>query len=109
MVLSKAPTPRPEFALSADWLRYAVRTFKAQLGRQTYPDGSHTEMSNHYQRVTTTEAQHFVTVLQAGGRGPILGGSRARLERRVWILRRHRIQSFRRTEPLIRLVVSLWR
>ena len=61
----------PEFVHAADWLRYAVRTFKAQLFEQTYPDGCHTELSNHYQRITALEAQRFLELLDAAGRADL--------------------------------------
>lgn len=58
----------PQFHDAQDWLTYATRTFMTQLQEQVYPDGSHAELSNHYQRIVTIEVQRFSDVLEGVGR-----------------------------------------
>lgn len=58
----------PEFKSSQQWLDYAVDQLKEELFSQTYPDGVHKELSNHYQRVTLFSFQRALHLLEAGGR-----------------------------------------
>ena len=73
----------PEFTASGEWLEYAIATFNSQLVSQTYPDGSHTEMSNHYHRVATLEAQQFLNTLSNCGHHALHDELRPRVAR-MW-------------------------
>jgi hypothetical protein len=53
----------PEFRDSNTWLDYAARRGRRELFKQTYPDGAHTELSNHYQKVTVLEFQRLCDLL----------------------------------------------
>lgn len=56
----------PEFKESEMWLDYAVRKLEEELFNQTYPDGAHKELSNHYQRVVLLSFQRVLNLLKAG-------------------------------------------
>lgn len=53
----------PEFRQAGEWSGYAVEKVEAQILRQTYPDGSYRELSNHYQRVILANAGQFLRLL----------------------------------------------
>jgi hypothetical protein len=58
----------PEFRRAAAWLEYAAGGACGTLLRQTYPDGAHVELSNHYHRVVLLEAERLAAVMSATGR-----------------------------------------
>ena len=53
----------PELRAAAAWRDYALSRAVRALFRQTYPDGAHTELSNHYHRVVVVEAERLLAVL----------------------------------------------
>ena len=53
----------PEFATADNWRTYAADELSRQFLKQTYPDGSYHELSNHYQRVVLVNAQYFLRLL----------------------------------------------
>jgi hypothetical protein len=53
----------PEFEEATNWQAHATDRVSRQIMDQTYPDGSHKEFSNHYQRVVLLNAEHFVRLL----------------------------------------------
>jgi hypothetical protein len=55
----------PELQPATEWRDYAIDQVTRQLARQTYPDGSYKELSNHYQRVVLHNAQRFLRLLAA--------------------------------------------
>jgi hypothetical protein len=57
----------PEFRESGDWREYAVERASAEILRQTYPDGSYKELSNHYQRVVLVNAMTLLQLLEWSG------------------------------------------
>ncbi len=58
----------PEVRAAEGWREYALPRAERALLRQTYPDGAHTELSNHYHRVVLMEAQRLLAVLSLCGR-----------------------------------------
>ena len=69
----------PELRAARDWRDYGLQRAVRALFRQTYPDGAHTELSNHYHRVVAMEAERLLAVLSRYGREE----DRARVEERV--------------------------
>ena len=69
----------PELRASRNWRDYALNRAVRALFRQTYPDGAHVELSNHYHRVVMMEAERLLAVLSRYGREE----ERARVEERV--------------------------
>ena len=57
----------PELRASRDWRDYGLKRAVRALFRQTYPDGAHTELSNHYHRVVAMEAERLLAVLARYG------------------------------------------
>ena len=57
----------PEFRHAAAWREYAIERVSAEFMRQTYPDGSYKELSNHYQRVVLVNAMTFLQLLAVNG------------------------------------------
>ena len=53
----------PEFEAAESWRTYATEQLSRQFIKQTYPDGSYRELSNHYQRVVLVNAQYFLRLL----------------------------------------------
>jgi hypothetical protein len=53
----------PEFKDAAGWKDHAIRAVSDEIMRQTYPDGSYMELSNHYQRVVLLNGNHFLRLL----------------------------------------------
>jgi hypothetical protein len=58
----------PEFKRAGAWLGYAADRACRALLHQTYPDGAHVELSNHYHRVVLLEAERLAAVLSSTGR-----------------------------------------
>lgn len=56
----------PEFSESPKWKANAIEVVTRQLMEQSYPDGSYTELSNHYQRVVITNTLPFLKLLKHG-------------------------------------------
>jgi hypothetical protein len=63
LALLTLSTAWPELAPAAQWRDYAIDRVSRQLRRQTYPDGSYMELSNHYQRVVLFNARYFLRLL----------------------------------------------
>lgn len=57
----------PEFTKADKWRKYATTQLLTQLKKQTYPDGSHKELANHYQRVVLLSFQRALTLLDIHG------------------------------------------
>jgi hypothetical protein len=53
----------PEFTAAKEWQGHAIGKIDDQIMKQSYPDGSYKELSNHYQRVVLLNAQHFLQLL----------------------------------------------
>ena len=58
----------PELREAEAWRDYALPRALRALLDQTYPDGVHTELSNHYHRVVLVEADRLLAVLALCGR-----------------------------------------
>lgn len=69
----------PELRAAEGWREYALKRAVGALFRQTYPDGAHTELSNHYHRVVVMEAERLLAVLSRYGKEE----ERRRVEERV--------------------------
>jgi hypothetical protein len=63
LALLALATAWPELRLSSEWQSYATRSVSREILRQTYPDGSYKELSNHYQRVVLVNAHLFLKLL----------------------------------------------
>jgi len=63
LALLTLATAWPEFASAREWREYAIARIEEQYFKQTYPDGSYKELSNHYQRVVLVNAQNFLRLL----------------------------------------------
>ncbi len=63
MALASLAAAWPEFKQSPHWLDRAIDTLDRESQRQVYPDGSYTELTNHYQRVTLTSLQPLLPLL----------------------------------------------
>ncbi len=79
VALAVLATAWPEFKRAADWLEYAASRACRVVSAQTYPDGAHTELSNHYHRVILLEAERLAAVLSLTGREAQLRPVRERL------------------------------
>ena len=69
----------PELRAAGDWRNYGLMRAIRALFRQTYPDGAHVELSNHYHRVVVMEGERLLAVLSRYGREE----EHARVEERV--------------------------
>lgn len=69
-----------EFRDAPDWLRYAVKTSLGELQDQTYPDGAHKELANHYQWVAGSSFQRIYDLLVEAGMDDAVQLMRPRLE-----------------------------
>ncbi|MGJ3242035.1 MAG: heparinase II/III family protein [Opitutales bacterium] len=58
----------PEFRDSEDWLAYAETRVMEELEHQVYPDGSHRELANHYQRLAIDAFEQIDRMWATGGR-----------------------------------------
>ena len=65
--LAKLAIVWPEFRESPEWLAYAQERVELEFLRQSYPDGSYKELTNHYQRVVAWNAQRFLELLENNG------------------------------------------
>ena len=79
VALAVLGTAWPELRAAGSWREYGMGRAIRALFRQTYPDGAHTELSNHYHRVVATEAERLFAVLSRFGRAE----ERTRVEERV--------------------------
>lgn len=50
----------PEFAGAEEWLQYAIAKTEEEIFAQTYADGTHKELTNHYQRVVLLNLQRLL-------------------------------------------------
>ncbi len=57
----------PDFEKSGEWRAHADATLAREFLRQSYPDGSYKELSNHYQRVVLRNAHTYLRLLAAAG------------------------------------------
>ena len=69
----------PELRAAREWRDYALGRAVRALFHQTYPDGAHVELSNHYHRVVAMEAERLLAVLSRYARRE----EHARVEERV--------------------------
>jgi len=70
----------PEFKDAPGWLDYAVTMAQAEAGKQFYPDGAHTELTNEYQLVVLQSLQSLADLLGATGHAEALARLRPTLE-----------------------------
>ncbi|MCF7759244.1 MAG: heparinase II/III family protein [Cephaloticoccus sp.] len=54
----------PEFQHSQEWKADAMEAVTRQLLKQSYPDGSYKELSNHYQRVILANTLPFLRLIE---------------------------------------------
>ncbi len=70
----------PAFKDAASWLDYAMAKTHAEMNKQIYPDGTHTELAGLYQRVVLQSLQDLADVLKAAHRGKEFAGLKRELE-----------------------------
>lgn len=70
----------PEFREASAWLDYAVGRLETALREQTYPDGMHKELANHYQRVAVLSFQRALEWLEGTGEKNHAARMRPRVE-----------------------------
>lgn len=69
-----------EFKEAPRWQAYALEMLQEQLFAQSYPDGAHKELANHYQRVALMSFQRTLELLHAAGKEEALAQMRPRVE-----------------------------
>lgn len=60
----------PEFSAAEHWRENGTKIAIREILEQTYPDGAHTELSNHYHRVVLQTAQHLADLMELAGEAP---------------------------------------
>jgi len=66
-----------------EWLNYSLAQLDQSYTDQVYPDGTHKELSSHYQRVVASIYQRLLTLLDAAGRHDLADTWRPRV-RTLW-------------------------
>lgn len=64
MALLKISIVWDEFKDAEKWRHYAAEKLTTELMAQTYPDGAHKELANHYQRVTILSFQKALDLMK---------------------------------------------
>ncbi len=68
---------------ASDWLAYSLDQLSRSYTEQVYPDGAHTELSAHYQRVVALNYQRLLVLLETAGRKDLADDWRPRV-RLLW-------------------------
>ena len=68
---------------AGEWLSYSLAQLDQSYADQVYPDGTHKELSAHYQRVVALIYQRLLTLLDAAGRHDLADTWRPRV-RTLW-------------------------
>lgn len=68
LALARLAVVMPDLPGSDRWLAYALDRLEKAYARQVYPDGAHTELSTHYQRVIALNYQELLDLLRHYGR-----------------------------------------
>jgi len=63
MALATIAVVWPEFLHSRKWLEYASQKAAGEILSQTYPDGAHKELANHYQWIASSSFQRLYQLL----------------------------------------------
>lgn len=53
----------PELLHAERWKEHAITHYTEEIGRQTYPDGTYKELSNHYHRIVLRDAVDFMQLI----------------------------------------------
>lgn len=69
----------PVFADAPQWQSHAIAELESLFLAQSYPDGSYTELSNHYQRVVLVNARTFNRLLKGIPSRALSASTRQRL------------------------------
>ncbi len=70
-------------AEAEEWLQYSLGQLQRSYAEQVYPDGTHTELSAHYQRGVALTFQRLLTLLETAGRNDLVAVWRPRV-RTLW-------------------------
>ncbi len=70
----------PADAAAGEWLDYSLEKLECAYAEQVYPDGTHTELSAHYQRGVALVYQRLVTLLETAGRKDLADVWRPRVD-----------------------------
>ncbi len=68
LALTRLAVVMPDLPGSEHWLAYALDQLDRAYKKQVYPDGAHTELSTHYQRVIALNYQELLDLLRHYGR-----------------------------------------
>jgi hypothetical protein len=68
---------------SGEWLRYSLDQLERTYADQVYPDGAHSELAAHYQRVVALNYQRLLNLLEVGGSPQLAAAWRPRV-RTLW-------------------------
>lgn len=83
LALLKLSLLLPETDSSARWKEYALQRLDEEYHKQFYPNGTHKELSAHYQRVVTLNYQILLRLLEKSGHDENLAIWQQRLDR-MW-------------------------
>lgn len=68
LALVRLALAAPDLPGAERWLAYALDTLHRAYEHQVYPDGAHTELSTHYQRVIALNYQELLDLLRRHGK-----------------------------------------
>ncbi len=68
LALARLALVMPDLPGGDSWLAYALDQLDRAYAKQVYPDGTHTELSTHYQRVIALNYQELLDLLRHHGR-----------------------------------------
>ena len=83
LALVQLALAEPELPGASEWLAYGLDQLALAYDDQVYPDGSHKELSAHYQRVIALNYQRLLVLLDTAGRPELADAWRPRVQR-LW-------------------------
>lgn len=83
LALARLAVVMPDLPGAERWLAYALGRLEHAYERQVYPDGAHTELSTHYQRVIALNYQELLDLLRHYDRDDLAEEWAPRVER-LW-------------------------
>ena len=83
LALAQLALAMPDLPGADRWLAYSLEQLSHAYDEQVYPDGAHTELSSHYQRVIALNYQDLLDLLRRHGRVELAAAWAPRVER-LW-------------------------
>lgn len=83
LALAELSLTFPDLPGARDWRNYSLGRLARAYDDQVYPDGSHKELSTHYQRVVALNYQQLLSLLRASGETELVREWEPRV-RRLW-------------------------